>query len=225
MMIGALTRPPRFLSEAEVISLHEASIEAHGGSLGIRDHGLLQSALAMPQQGFSGDFAHTIPFGMAAAYAFHICKNHPFVDGNKRTAFVSCVTFLHINGWELVAPDEIAADSILAIAESNLDKTTFELWLHSNCKARPTLELRDFLAELRYEQLASIFASIAAGPIQERVASILEAAQAIPAIYEANSGAVSAEQAGDSQSAAILRQHTMLLTALHRIAEDMGYEW
>ncbi len=225
MIFGALTKPPRFLTEAEVLSLHEAAIQRYGGSMGLRDPGLLASALAMPQQGFSGEFAHTVPFVTAAAYAFHICKNHPFVDGNKRTAFVACVTFLFVNGWELTSADEVTAEQILGIAEGRIDKAVFELWLSERCKARPSTELRDFFASLRYEQLASMFVSLAAGPVHERVASIIEAATAIPAVDEANLGAVAAEQAGDAQNAEILRQHALLLTAMYRIAEDAGHGW
>jgi len=225
MIFGALTRPPRFLTESEVVTLHELAIQAHGGSLGLREPGMLQSAIAMPQQGFSGQYAHTVPFGMAAAYVFHLAKNHPFIDGNKRVAFAAGVTFLFFNGWELAASDETAADSVLALVEGSLSKDGFEAWIQSNVRPRATLELREFFASLRYEQLGKTFEGVAAGPIHERVASILEASSAIPAIYEGNAGAVAAEQSGDKTSADILRQHTMLLTALYRIAEDMGYEW
>ncbi|MFN0132362.1 MAG: type II toxin-antitoxin system death-on-curing family toxin [Phycisphaerales bacterium] len=220
-----MTKPPRFLSEGEVVTLHELAIQAHGGSTGLRDRGMLQSALAMPQQGFGGQFAHTIPFGMAAAYVFHLSKNHPFVDGNKRVAFAAGTTFLFLNGWELTAADETTADVVLAVVDGSLTKGDLEAWIQSNVRARPTIELRDFFAMLRTEQLARTFESDAAGPMHERVASILEASGAIPAIFEGNAGAVSAEQSGDQASADILRQHTMLLTAIYRIAEDTGYEW
>lgn len=225
MIFGALARPPRFLTETEVLSLHESAIQQHGGSTGVRDENLLGSAIAMAQQGFSGEFAHTVPFGMAAAYAFHICKNHPFVDGNKRTAFGACAAFLFLNGWELVSADNVTAEQIVAIAENRLDKTQFERWLMEHCRPRPSNELRDFFAGLRYEQLATKFSSLGAGSVPERIASILEASQAMPAVHEANLGAMAAEQAGDALSATILRQHSLLLTAMYRIAEDAGYEW
>lgn len=225
MTRGVLHRELRFLTLDEVLSLHEAAIDEHGGSHGVRDMGLLESAAAMPRQAFGGEYAHDVPFGMAAAYLFHICKNHPFVDGNKRTAFMSCVAFLRLNGWSLTASEDAAYDTVIAVAESRLPKDGISAWIEGNVRPRPSLELREFLRALDYSTLASVFGAIAAGPTPERVATIREAAEAIPAIDQANIGALAVEQSGDDQSAVILRQHSMLLTALYRIAEDMGYEW
>ena len=179
----------------------------------------------MPRQAFGGQFAHEAPFGMAAAYLFHICQNHPFVDGNKRAAFLSGTAFLRMNGWNLTATEEAAYDLVIAVAERRITKIDLAQWIESNVRPRPSMELREFLHRLDYQTLSSVFSAIAAGPPSERVASIQEAAQAIPAIDQANIGALTAEDRGDAQSATILRQHSMLLTAIYRIAEDMGYEW
>jgi death-on-curing protein len=78
---GYLPGEPRFLSIDEVLTLYETSIDAFGGSQGIRDTGLLESALAVPRQGFGGEYVHDFPFGLGAVYLFHLCSNHPFVDG------------------------------------------------------------------------------------------------------------------------------------------------
>jgi death-on-curing protein len=226
VIYGALPRPLRFLTLDEVLTLHSAALDRFGGSAGVRDHGMLESALAMPEQGFGGEYAHAVPFGMATAYAFHLCKNHPFVDGNKRTALSACLVFLRMNGWDVLADENEAAERILGIAEGRLSKDDVAEWLISRAKARSSLELRDFFQALDPERLSAVFQAIRAGPVDERVATIMEAGAAIPAIHAANVGASAAEAAGDSQSALILRQHALLLTALYRVAEDeMGYEW
>lgn len=79
----------RFLSPEDVLSLHEMQIERYGGSAGIRDRGLLESAIGQPQASFGGEYVHHGFYEMAAAYAFHIAENQPFVDGNKRTALTA----------------------------------------------------------------------------------------------------------------------------------------
>ncbi len=225
MIVGVLPKPPRFLELAEVLTLHEAAIDEFGGKPGVRDHGLLESAISMPRQTVGEEFVHPMPFGMAAAYAFHICKNHPFHDGNKRAALATMVVFLRLNGWELNAPGLLAADRILAVADGSVGKDSLAAWIQSACRPRPTVELRDFLRNLDYARLATTFASIAAGPVEERVQTMMEAGVSVPAVHQATLGALAAETAGDVVSAGILRQHAMLLTALYRIAEDMGYEW
>lgn len=225
MIRGFLPGEPRFLSTDEVLTLHETGIDAFGGSHGIRDAGLLESALAMPRQGFGGEFVHEFPFGMAAAYLFHLCANHPFVDGNKRLALAACIVFLRMNGWNLAASEDAACAIVLDAAQSLKQKEEVADWLLRNARARASLELRDFFQRLDYATLATVFSGIAAGNTPEQVATILEADHAIPAISQANIGAVAAEQGGDAASAQVLRQHAMLLTAIYRIAEDMGYEW
>ena len=225
MIRGFLPVEPRFLSTDEVLTLHETGIDAYGGSQGIRDARLLESALAMPRQGFGGEFLHEFPFGMAAAYLYHLCENHPFVDGNKRVALASCIVFLRMNGWNLATSEDAAHATVLEVAQAVKTKEDVTGWLLHNSRARVSLELRDFFQNLEYTTLGTVFSAIAAGNTSEQVATILEAGTAIPAITQANLGAVSADEGSDTGSAIILRQHAMLLTAIYRIAEDMGYEW
>src|SRR5207245_5063328 len=86
-----------FLDLAEVTEIHRDQIERYGGAHGVRDQGLLESALAMPQAGMAGEYFHTDLFEMAAAYLFHLAKNHPFIDGNKRVAAMAAFVFLAMN--------------------------------------------------------------------------------------------------------------------------------
>ena len=225
MIRGFLSGEPRFLSADEVLTLHETCIDAFGGSLGVRDAGLLDSALATPRQAFGGQFVHEFPFGMAAAYLFHLCANHPFIDGNKRVALAACVAFLRMNGWNLVATDDGTVELVSDVARSTKSTEDVTDWLVENVRERTSLELRDFFQRLDYASLAQTFSGITAGQTAERVATIIEAGTAIPAISQANIGALAAEEAGDIETAQILHQHGMLLTAIYRIAEGTGYEW
>ncbi|HEX4413974.1 MAG TPA: type II toxin-antitoxin system death-on-curing family toxin [Lacipirellulaceae bacterium] len=225
MIRGYLPGKPRFLSTDEALTLHETGIDAYGGSYEIRDVGLLDSALALPRQGIGGEYVHEFPFEMAAAYLFHICADHPFVDGNKRAALATCIVFLRMNGWNLISPEDAAYQIVLDVARSLKSKTEVAVWLRNNVRPRNGCELRDFFQGLNYETLAKVFGSIAAGQSPEQVATIVEAGHAIPAIPQANIGAVALEQKGDIEAAYGLRQQAMLLTAIYRIAEDMGYEW
>jgi len=113
---------PVFLSLARVMIIHTEQIEHHGGTDGVRDMTLLQSALAQPEAGFGGQWLHTDLFEMAAAYAFHICKNHPFLDGNKRTALVAAMVFLGMNGISFSNPKEIFIEVMLSVADGRMDK-------------------------------------------------------------------------------------------------------
>lgn len=225
MIRGYLPGEPRFLSIDEVLTLHETAIDAFGGSQRVRDAGLLESALALPRQGFDGEYVHEFPFGMGAAYLFHLCSNHPFVDGNKRVALATCIVFLRINGWNLAATEDAAFTAVLDVARGTTQKDELADWLRHNSRARVSFELRNFFQRLDYATLATVFGAIAAGGAPERVATIVEAGNAIPAISQANIGAVAAEEGQDAASSEVLRQHSMLLTAIYRIAEDMGYEW
>jgi len=114
---------PRFLDLAEVIGIHRDQIDRYGGSAGIRDLGLLQSAVAMPQAGFEGTYVHGDLYEMAAAYLFHITRNHPFVDGNKRTGTAAGLTFLDLNRITIEAPAEELVDMVLMVARGELEKT------------------------------------------------------------------------------------------------------
>jgi death-on-curing protein len=123
---------PVFLSLGEVIEIHHDQIERYGGHPGIRDIGLLQSALAMPAAGFGGSFLHTDLFEMAAAYLFHIIQNHPFIDGNKRTGAVASLVFLSLNGVEIRADEEELEKTVLAVAEGKFHKAEVAEFFRKN---------------------------------------------------------------------------------------------
>ncbi|MGH7427184.1 MAG: type II toxin-antitoxin system death-on-curing family toxin [Candidatus Methylomirabilaceae bacterium] len=113
---------PVFLSLEEVIEIHRDMISRYGGSAGIRDIDLLQSAVTIPQASFGGQFLHADLFEMAAAYLFHIVQNHPFVDGNKRVGAMAAFTFLKLNDLTLAARDVEFEDVVLAVAKGKLGK-------------------------------------------------------------------------------------------------------
>ncbi|MCW6049629.1 type II toxin-antitoxin system death-on-curing family toxin [Lyngbya sp. CCAP 1446/10] len=113
---------PRFISIDEVLELHEDQISSFGGTSGVRDEGLLESALAQPQATFGGQFLHPTISEQAAAYLYHIAMNHPFIDGNKRTAFAVADTFLRLNGWTLNLTDDRAYDLVMQVARGTMTK-------------------------------------------------------------------------------------------------------
>jgi death-on-curing protein len=100
-----MTLAPDFLAVEDVLDLHAQQLERYGGSQGVRDLGLLESAVMTPQASFGGEYVHADLFQMAAAYAFHIAENQPLVDGNKRTGLASALVFLAINGYEIPDPE------------------------------------------------------------------------------------------------------------------------
>ena len=114
-----------FLTLAEVIDIHNNQIELYGGQNGVRDFGLLQSALAQPEASFAGQWLHEDIFLMAAAYAFHICQNHPFFDGNKRTALASALVFLELNSISLDDPKGKLLKAMMSMAKGALNKEQF----------------------------------------------------------------------------------------------------
>ena len=113
---------PLSLGLEEVLEIHHDQITRYGGTEGIRDLGLLQSALSMPQAGAGNQYFHADLFEMAAAYLFHIVRNHPFVDGNKRTGVTAALVFLEMNGIQIRASDETLVQTVLAVAEGKLQK-------------------------------------------------------------------------------------------------------
>jgi len=120
---------PRFLSIELVLELHHDQIMTLGGSSGVRDIGLLNSALAMPQQTFGGELLHSTIYEQAAAYLFYISRNHPFIDGNKRTAYAAMQTFLELNGYVLNLSDEEEIDLVLQVAQGNMSKEELSAFL------------------------------------------------------------------------------------------------
>jgi len=113
---------PLFLTFEEVVEINTDQVRRYGGLAGVRDEGLLLSALAMPQVGFGDEYAHKDLYEMAAAYLFHIVKNHPFVDGNKRVGAVAARVFLALNGVMVNMPDDVIYDLVIATAEGRADK-------------------------------------------------------------------------------------------------------
>lgn len=120
-----------FLTLSEVVDIHADQIKRYGGSGGIRDISLLSSAVAMPFATFSSEYLHDDIFEMAAAYAFHICQNHPFIDGNKRTALVSALVFLDMNGEDISHDTNKLYDAMISLATGKLNKSEFAEILRS----------------------------------------------------------------------------------------------
>jgi len=120
-----------FLTLSEVVDIHADQIARYGGSDGIRDINLLSAAVAMPFASFSGDYFHSDIYEMAAAYAFHICQNHPFVDGNKRTALASALVFLDMNGEGIIDETGKLYDAMMSLAAGQLSKQEFANILRS----------------------------------------------------------------------------------------------
>ncbi|MBN2319427.1 MAG: type II toxin-antitoxin system death-on-curing family toxin [Acidobacteria bacterium] len=112
----------KFLSVESVLLVHRRVIEEFGGDLGLRDRGLLESAVAMPKSSFAGKYLHAGMAEMAAAYHFHLCSNHLFVDGNKRVAVAAAELFLLVNGIALTATDDELAELTLGIARGEISK-------------------------------------------------------------------------------------------------------
>jgi death-on-curing protein len=121
---------PHWLNQEIILAIHTQLLARFGGLEGLRDEGLLESALARPNQLIS--FGAPSLFDMAAAYAHGIAKNHPFLDGNKRAAFMAAYTFLGINGFRLDAPEEQAVLQTLALAAGEIDANEFSAWLKAS---------------------------------------------------------------------------------------------
>ena len=123
-----------WIDPAVVLAVHEEQLAEHGGAAGVRDVGLLESALARPR-----NLAH---YGapdvceLAAAYAFGLARNHPFIDGNKRSAFVATELFLMLNGWQLTATDADCVLVMLSLAAGDIDETPFAAWLRDRVQRR-----------------------------------------------------------------------------------------
>ncbi|HLW64086.1 MAG TPA: type II toxin-antitoxin system death-on-curing family toxin [Gemmataceae bacterium] len=113
---------PIFLTVDEVIEIHQDQIDRYGGSPGLRDAILLDSALAQPAATFSGQYLHADLFEMAAAYLYHIVLNHPFIDGNKRVGTVAAFVFLEMNDVEIIVPEEELEALVLQVAQGQCEK-------------------------------------------------------------------------------------------------------
>ena len=123
---------PAFLTLDEVVAIHRDQIERYGGSLGVRDWGLLKSAVAMPAATFGGQFLHSDLCEMAAAYLFHLVQNHPFIDGNKRVGAVAADVFLTLNDLQLMASEDEFANLVLSVARGETSKSTAAEFLRAH---------------------------------------------------------------------------------------------
>lgn len=128
---------PRFLSIDDVLALHERQIERYGGGAGIRDLGLLQSAVALASASFDGAWLHASLEEMAAAYLFHLAQNHPFVDGNKRTAAVAMIVFLRINNLMPTFSEDELVDLTMAVASSTCSKAEAAMRIAARVRSEP----------------------------------------------------------------------------------------
>ena len=127
---------PAFLTLDEVLGIHADQIRVYGGASGLRDLALLRSAITMPETSFDGEYLHPSVFEMAAAYLFHLARNHPFVDGNKRTALMCALVFLGLNGERLRAdPDDLYALAD-GVAAGEVDKANVSVFFRRHCLAR-----------------------------------------------------------------------------------------
>jgi len=123
---------PLFLTLDEVLSLHEDQIRRFGGSYGVRDVALLESAIGSAAATFGGEFLHASIFEMAAAYLYGICKNHAFVDGNKRTAVAAALIFLDMNGVEVDVNENDFYNLVIGVAEGRFSKAEVAVFLQRN---------------------------------------------------------------------------------------------
>ena len=136
-----MTSPLVHLTSSAVQAIHREALSAHGGAEGIRDQALLESAVAAPQATMMGQLLISEPVEVAAAYLFYLCRNHPFIDGNKRTALAACLVFLETN--DLLPNDKLPVDEweqlVLDVASSRIQRT------------ETTRRLRQLLQRLRKE--------------------------------------------------------------------------
>ena len=127
-------KEPSWLDERDALTLHDRLLALHGGAIGVRDDGLLKSALARPRQHFA--YAGTSDIiELAAIYTAGIVRNHPFIDGNKRTGFVVGILFLELNGYGFTASEEDAANAVLALAAGGIGETEYASFLRANVEA------------------------------------------------------------------------------------------
>ena len=126
---------PRWIGRQIVLLLHLESLAEHGGSSGMRDEGLLESALARPRNQYAYEPESDIP-QLAAAYGFGLAKNHPFVDDNKRIAFITATLFLRLNGYRLTSDRLSEIKTMLDVASGQLSEEGFALWIRLNSVRR-----------------------------------------------------------------------------------------
>jgi death-on-curing protein len=129
-------RAPVFLALDEVLALHADQIRRYGGRSGIRDLELLKSALGMPEASYEGEYLHPSRYEMAAAYLFHIVRNHPFVDGNKRVGLIAALVFLGLNDLALDADVDALFDLVIGVAAGMVGKAEVAVFLRVHSRPR-----------------------------------------------------------------------------------------
>ena len=128
-------KEPLWIEERDALAIHDRLLALHGGATGLRDQGLLESALARPRQHYA--YARTSDIvAMAALYTAGIVRNHPFVDGNKRTGFVIGILFLELHGFDLKASEEDATQAVMGLAAGTLDEAAYGVWLRANTRRK-----------------------------------------------------------------------------------------
>ena len=123
---------PTFLTIDEILAIHRDQIARYGGAEGVREWSLLQSALAMPAAAFGGHYVHADLYEMDAAYLFHLVRNHPFIDGNKRVGAVAADVFLALNDIRLTADQDAYAERVLAAASGQTSKSAVAEFFRAN---------------------------------------------------------------------------------------------
>jgi len=126
----------KFLNKDTILTFHQDQLKRYGGKAGVRDEKLLESALAQPEASFGGEYVHKDLFHMAAVYGFHLCQNHPFYDGNKRTALIAMYTFLYVNGYQIVADKKSLFAVMMDLANGKVSKDALREYLKQNSKRR-----------------------------------------------------------------------------------------
>lgn len=215
---------PNFLTLEHVVYLQQQTIAMYGGTHGIRDQGMLESAIQQPQIGVMEGWLHKHPFEMAAAYGFHLARNHAFLDGNKRIAWIAARSFLWTEGYSIRASNQEATEIMLDVAQGKITKEDLAMFLTAKALMRPRRELRDFFARLTFdrfrENLIAIATSYHSGGPNELTAIISDAAEAMPVLNTLAN--LYLHRRSENENAIHFMQ---VLCALHRIAEEDGYEW
>lgn len=127
---------PRFLSISQVLNIHQDEINSFGGTSGVRDEGLLDSALAQPKATFGGELLHPTIHEQAAAYLYHLAMNHPFIDGNKRAAFAVMDTFITLNGYSLNLSQEQAYNLVIQVVQKEISKEELSAFLELHLQGK-----------------------------------------------------------------------------------------
>jgi death-on-curing protein len=130
-----MSKEPLWIEERDVLAIHGRLLALYGGATGLRDRGLLESALARPRQHHTHTDTSDV-VEMAALYTAGIVRNHPFVDGNKRTGFVIGVLFLELHGFDFKASEEDATQAVMALEAGTLDEGAYAAWLRANTKRK-----------------------------------------------------------------------------------------